>query len=139
MMTENAKSMRYAARWNTEHISMTPLSQLDALRQNSLTASWPPLKVITHTFGQFGSFLGPTWDISQSFAPEKWQVTTTGEAPIPQNQQDGAFSTWVNQAGSVRQLAGRIARAYAQGSRVLTFWPHFMPEVKHSQMLPPPE
>ena len=31
-MTENAKSMRFAAKWNTECISMTPFSQLDALR-----------------------------------------------------------------------------------------------------------
>ena len=108
MMTENAKSMRYAARWNSERISMTPFSQLDALRQNSLTASRPPLKVITHTFGQFGSFLGPTWDISQSFAPEKWQVTTTGEAPIPQTSRMRAFPTWVNQAGSVRGHSRRL-------------------------------
>ena len=71
MMTENAKSMRYAARWNTERISMTPLSQLDALRQNSLTGPSPSLEVITHTFGQFGSFLCPTSDMSWHLALKK--------------------------------------------------------------------
>lgn len=87
---------------------MTPLSQLDALRQNSLTASWPPLKVITHTFGQFGSFLGPISDISQSFAPEKWQVTIPGKAPIPQTSRMRAFPTWVNQTGTVRGHSRRL-------------------------------
>ena len=108
MMTENAKSMRYTAKWNTERISMTPLSQLDALCQNSLTASYPLLKVITHTFGQSGSFPGPTWDISRSFAPEKWQAAIPGEAPIPQTSRMRAFPTWVNQAGTVRGHSRRL-------------------------------
>ena len=108
MMTENAKSMRYAAKWNTERISMTPLSQLDALRQNSLTASWPLLKVITHTFGQFGSFPGPTWDISQSFAPEKCQVAIPGKAPIPQTSRMRAFSPGWAQVGTVRGHSRRL-------------------------------
>ena len=51
----------------------------------------------------------------------------------------GASFAWVTPTGALLSLANRAVRAYAQGSRALTFWPHFMPEVKHSQMLPPPE
>ena len=36
-------------------------------------------------------------------------------------------------------LASFLKSPYAQGSRALTFWPHIMPEVKASQMFPPPE
>ena len=53
----------------------------------------------------------PTSDNSQSFALEKWQVTTTGEAPIPQTSRIRAFPTWVNQAGTVR---GHTRRLYTK-------------------------
>ncbi len=39
--------------------------------------------------------------------------------------------------GRTRRLS--VLLAYAQLSRAATFWPHFMPLVKHSQMFPPPE
>lgn len=87
---------------------MASFSQLDASREIRIATLAAPLKVITHTFGQFGSFLGPTWDISRNFAPEKCQVAITGEAPIPQTSRMRAFSTRVNQAGTVRGHSRRL-------------------------------
>ena len=39
--------------------------------------------------------------------------------------------------GQARRTSAPLA--YAQLSKALTFWPHIMPEVKASQMFPPPE
>ncbi len=50
----------------------------------------------------------PTRDISRSFAPEKWQVATTGKAPIPQTSRMRAFPTWVNQTGTMRGHSRRL-------------------------------
>ena len=65
-----------------------------------------------------------------------------GGGPADHRQARRPFTRFDRTGGpaSPRQVRrASVPLAYAQLSRALTFWPHIMPEVKASQMFPPPE